>query len=192
MNEAETRLGGLLSPSQRQFVILQAKKNILVAIGKKRKRTTDEETLLRSLQIKIKNGKRDLEDFDERLLIKLPGKSGALRQAKRKEGRTMEQVEKEKFDQRVCKVAQRAGGLPVERRADVRAGQKKNKDTSVYSGDALKTKQITEGTFFVDPLTGGSDSLGALGDFTCNHCGALRLLNICHQSNNQICLLFAK
>ena len=192
MIEAEARIGGLLSPSQRQFVILQSKKNVLVAIGKKRKRTTDEETLLRSLQIKIKNGKRDLEDFDERLLIKLPGKSGSLREAKRKEGRTMEQVEKEKSGQRVCKVAQRAGGLPVERRADVRAGQKKNKDTSVYSGDALKTKQITEGTFFVDPLTGGSDSLGALGDFTCNHCGALRLLNICHQSNNQIFLLFAK
>ena len=170
MNEAETRLGGLLSPSQRQFVILQAKKNILVAIGKKRKRTTDEETLLNTLQRKINNGKRDLEDYDERLLIKLPGRSGALREAKRKEGRMMHQVEKERSGQRVCKVAQRAGGLSVERRADVRAGRKKNKDTAVYSGDALKTKQITEGTFFVDPLTGGSDSLGALGDFTCNHC----------------------
>ena len=172
--------------------MLQSKKNVLVALGKKRKRTNDEETLLRSLQIKIMNGKRDMEDFDERLLIKLPGKSGAQRKSKSREGRTMDQVEKEWSDQRVYKVARRAGGLSVERRADTRAGQKKNKDTSVYSGDALKTKQITEGTFFVDPLTGGSDSLGALGDFTCNHCGALRLLNICHQSNNQICLLFAK
>ena len=192
MIEAKTRIGRLLSPSQRQFVILQSKKNVLVAIGKKRKRTTDEETLLRSLQIKINHGKRDLEDFDERLLIKLPSKSGALREAKRKEGRTMETVERERSDQRVCKVAQRAGGLSFERRADTSAGQKKNKDTAVYSGDALKTKQITEGTFIVESLTGGSDSLGNLGDVTCNHCGALRLLHICHQWNNQICLLFAK
>ena len=193
MIEAEARIGGLLSPSQRQFVILQSKKNVLVAIGKKRKRTTDEETQLRSLQIKIMNGKRDLEDFDERLLIKLPGRSGAQRVAKRRaaqvklpdrsaaqrksksrEGRTMDQVEKERSDQRVFKVAQRAGGLSAERRADVRAGQKKNKDTSVYSGDALKTKQITEGTFIVESLTGGSDSLGSLGDTSCTHCGALK------------------
>ena len=86
--EVETRIGGQLSPSQRQFVILQSKKNVLVSVGKKRKRTTDEEALLRTLQIKIKNGKRDLEDFDERLLIKLPGKSGAQREAKRKAGQT--------------------------------------------------------------------------------------------------------
>ena len=209
--EAEARIGGLLSPSQRQFVILQSKKNVLLAVGKKRKRTTDEESLLRSLQNKIMHDKRSMTDFDERLLVKLNVKSGAEREAKRRagqvklldrsaaqrksksrEGRTKEQVEMERSDQRVYKVARRAGGLSVERRADVRAGRKKNKDTAVYSGDALKTKQITEGTFFVDPLTGGSDSLGALGEFTCNHCGALRLLNICHQSNNQICLLFAK
>ena len=86
----------------------------------------------------------------------------------------MDQVEKERSDQRVFKVAQRAGGLSAERRADVRAGQKKNNDTSVYSGDALKTRQITEGTFIVEPLTGGSDSLGSLGDTSCTHCGALK------------------
>ena len=105
---------------------------------------------------------------------------------------TEEQAEKENADARVRMVAHRAGGISDARRVDVRAGRKKNQGSSVYSGDALKTKQITEGTFFVEPLTGGSDSLGALGDFTCNHCGALRLLNIYHQSNNQICLLFAK
>ena len=86
----------------------------------------------------------------------------------------MDQVEKERSDQRVFKVAQRAGGLSAERRADVRAGQNKNKDTSVYSGDALKTKQITEGTFIVEPLTGGCDGLGSLGDTSCTHCGALK------------------
>ena len=86
----------------------------------------------------------------------------------------MHQVEKERSGQRVCMVAQRAGGLSVERRADVRAGQKKNKDTAVYSGDALKTKQITQGTFIVEPLTGSCDGLGNLGDTSCTHCGALK------------------
>ena len=71
------RMGGQLSHSQRQFVILQSKKNILVSVGKKRKRTSEEDTQLKKLQIQIKNGKRGMEDFDERLLVKLPGKSGA-------------------------------------------------------------------------------------------------------------------
>ena len=168
------RMGGQLSHSQRQFVILQSKKNILVSVGKKRKRTSEEDTLLRKLQIKIENGKRDIEDFDKRLIIKLPGKSDAQRQAKRKEGWTMEQVDQERSVQRVCKVAQRAGGLSIERKADVRAGRRKNKDTAVFSGDALKTKEITEGSFIVEPLTGGIDGLGNLGDITCSHCGALR------------------
>ena len=84
--EVETRIGGQLSPSQRQFVILQSKKNVLVSVGKKRKRTTDEEALLRTLQNKIKHGKRDMEDHDERLLIKLNVKSGAERVAKIRAG----------------------------------------------------------------------------------------------------------
>ena len=189
--EAEARIGGHLSPSQRQFVILQSRKNLLVAVGKERVRSTEEEAMLRTLQDQIKNCKRR-KDLDQRLFIQLYVKSGAereakrragqekvdrsaaQRQAKRKAGRTMEQVEKEKSDQRVCKVAQRAGGLSAERRADVRAGQKKNKDTSVYSGDALKTKQITQGTFIVEPLTGSCDGLGNLGDTSCTHCGALK------------------
>ena len=79
---------------------------------------------------------------------------------------------------RVRMVAKRAGGLTEARLEDVRAGRKKNKDTSIYSGDALKTKEITEGSFIVEALTGGSDSLGALGDFSCSHCGALRFCQI--------------
>ena len=55
----------------------------------------------------------------------------------------------------------------------MRAGQRKNKDTAVFSGDALKTKE-TEGNFIVEPLTGGRDGLGNLGDITCNFCGALK------------------
>ena len=56
----------------------------------------------------------------------------------------------------------------------MRAGQRKNKDTEVFSGDALKTKKITEGIFIVEPLTGGLDGLGNLGDIVCSYCGALK------------------
>ena len=47
LREVETRLGAKLSPSQRQFVILQSKKNVLLALGKKRKRSNDEDAMLR-------------------------------------------------------------------------------------------------------------------------------------------------
>jgi hypothetical protein len=194
LQEAEARIGNL-SPAQRNFIALQSQKNALVEMGRKRKRSNEEETMLTRLQIKLKNSKRDMSDYDERLLIKpkscaksgaqrkakmreSQGKrrdpSGAERQARRKEGRTPKQVEKERNHQRVCMVAKRAGGLSDARKADVKAGRRKNKDTSVFSGDALKSKEITEGNFIVEPLTGGSDGLGNLGDVTCSHCGALR------------------
>ena len=83
-------------------------------------------------------------------------------------------VDMERADSRVGMVANRAGGLSTARKEDVRAGQRKNKDTAVFSGDALKTKEITEGNFIVEPLTGGRDGLGNLGDITCNFCGALK------------------
>ena len=70
---------------------------------------------MRTLQTKIKNCKRDMKDYDERLLMKIPAKSGAEReskrrkiqgkrkdlsgaerQARRKSVRTTEQVEKER------------------------------------------------------------------------------------------------
>ena len=136
-----------------------------------------------------------MSDYDDRLLIKPKAKSvaervaetratrgrgkkrdpsGAERQARRKRARTSDQVDKERALQRVCMVAHRAGGLSQSRKEDVRAGQRKNKDTEVFSGDALKTKEITEGNFIVEPLTGGRDGLGNLGDITCNFCGALK------------------
>ena len=89
-------------------------------------------------------------------------------------GRLRDQVEKEREDERVRKVSERAGGLSQARKEDVRAGRKKNKDTAVFSEDALKTKEITEGNFIVEPLTDGCDNLGNLGDITCNFCGALK------------------
>ena len=169
--EAESRFGARLSPSQRQFVILQSKKNVLLALGKKRKRSNDEDAMLRSLQSKIKNSRRN---FDSCLIIKLPVKTDAERQSKKRKKRTEEEVEKEKSDLRVRVASMRAGGLSAERMVDLRAGRKKNKDTSVFSGDALKSKEIEEGTFIVEPLTGGRDGLGNLGDVSCQHCGALR------------------
>ena len=194
LQEAEARIGRL-SPAQRNFITLQSQKNALVEMGRKRKRSNAEETMLTRLQIKLKNSKRDMSDYDDRLLIKpkscaksgaqrmtklreSQGKrrdpSGAQREARRKEGRTPEQVQKERTDQRVSKVAQRAGGLSQARKEDVRAGRMKNKDTEVFSGDALKTKKITEGIFIVEPLTGGLDGLGNLGDIVRSYCGALK------------------
>ena len=124
--------------------------------------------------VRLRNLKRR-RGFDNNILPpKRPALSGAEKQARRKSVRTTEQVEKELAEQRVYKVAKRSGGLSEARKEDVRAGKKKNKDTSVFSGDALKSKEIEEGTFIVEPLTGGRDGLGNLGDVSCQHCGALR------------------
>ena len=171
----EARIGRL-SSSQRDFITLQSEKNSLIELGRKRKRSNEEDAVLRRVQIKLMNSKRDMSDYDDRLLIKpkSSAKSGAEREARRKRGRSSDQVEKEREDHRVRKVAKRAGGLSQARKEDVRAGQRKNKDTEVFSGDALKTKEITEGNFIVEPLTGGRDGLGNLGDITCNFCGALK------------------
>ena len=175
LQEAEARIGRL-SPAQRNFIALQSQKNALVEMGRKRKRSNEEDAVLSRLQKKLFRSKRDMSDYDGRLLIKpkSSAKSGAEREARRKRGRSSDQVEKEREDHRVRKVAKRAGGLSQARKEDVRAGQRKNKDTEVFSGDALKTKEITEGNFIVEPLTGGRDGLGNLGDITCNFCGALK------------------
>ena len=81
MREVETSMGAKLSPSQRHFVISQSKKNQLLAEGKKRKRTTAEEALLRSLQNQMMHYKRSMRDFDERLIVKLPVKANAERES---------------------------------------------------------------------------------------------------------------
>ena len=181
------RLGRELSASQLDFMKIQHRKNELAAVGKKRKRSTEEDAEFKKLQNKLKHARRDMEDFDDRLLFKPPPKSNAQREAQRKEKRTKEVVEKERTNQRVCKVAQRAGGLSEARLADVRAGRRKNKSTGVYSGDALRNMEIEAGTFLVEPLTGGSDGLGNLGDVSCNHCGALRYI----LSSDQLPYFFA-
>ena len=202
MQVAEARIGRL-SSSQREFITLQSEKNSLVE--RKRKRSNEEDALLRRVQIKLKNRRRDMSDYDDRLIIKpkssaksgaqrvaktraSQGKksdsTGAERQARRRSGWSRQRVEKEMEEDRVRKVSKRAGGLSQARKEDVRAGQRKNKDTEVFSGDALKTKEITEGNFIVEPLTGGRDGLGNLGDITCNFCGALKWK---HETSPSMC-----
>ena len=76
---------------------------------------------------------------------------------------------------RVRMVVARAGGLSEDRRRDVEAGRKKNKKTSVYSGDALRNNEVFEGTFLIPALEDNEeDALGQLGNTKCRHCGALR------------------
>ena len=180
------RLGRELSASQLDFIKIQHRKNELAAVEKRRKRSTEEDAEFK-LQRKLDNSRRDMEDFDVRLLFKPPPQSKAQMEAIRKAKRTQEMVEKERTNQRVCMVAQRAGGLSEARLADVRAGRRKNKSTGVYSGDALRNMEIEAGTFLVEPLTGGSDGLGNLGDVSCNHCGALRYI----LSSDQLPYFFA-
>ena len=181
------RIGRELSASQLDFIKIQHRKNQLAAVGKKRKRSTGEDAEFNKLQRKLDNSRRDMEDFDVRLLFKPPPKSNAQRETQRKEKRTQEVVEKENNVERVRLVAKRAGGLSEARLADVRAGRRKNKSTGVYSGDALRNMEIEAGTFLVEPLTGGSDGLGNLGDVSCNHCGALRYI----LSSDQLPYFFA-
>ena len=122
---------------------------------------------------------RDLKrrkDFDEMILpARKVARTGAERQARRRSGRTPEQVDKERADDRVAKVTHRAGGLAESRKRDVRAGKSKYQGSSVYSGDALRNSEILEGSFIVDQLGDGTpDSLGALGTTQCSSCGALK------------------
>ena len=151
---AEARIGRL-SSSQRDFITLQSEKNSLIELGRKRKRSNEEDAVLRRVQIKLMNSKRDMSDYDDRLLIKPKSsaksgaereaksratrgkkrdRSGAEREARRKRARTSDQVEKERADSRVGMVAHRAGGLSQSRKEDVRAGQRKNKHCSVLGG----------------------------------------------------------
>ena len=122
---------------------------------------------------------RDLKrrkDFDDMILpARKVARTGAEREARRKSGRTPDQVDKERADIRVGVAAHRAGGLAESRKRDVRAGKSKYQGSSVYSGDALRNSEILEGSFIVDQLGDDTpDSLGALGTTQCSSCGALK------------------
>ena len=84
--------------------------------------------------------------------LKRPALSGAEREARRRSGRTPEQVDKERANSRVGMAAHRAGGLAESRARDVRAGKRKYQGSSVYSGDALRNSEILEGSFIVECL----------------------------------------
>ena len=116
--------------------------------------------------------------------LKRPALSGAEREARRRSGRTPEQVDKERADIRVGVAAHRAGGLAESRKRDVRASKRKHQGSSVYSGDALRNSEILEGSFIVDQLGDGTpDSLGALGTTQCSSCGALKCCIIANMIN---------
>ena len=116
------------------------------------------------------------KDLDEMILpARKVARTGAERKAKSRSGRTPEQVEKEREEDRVRWVDKHAGGLAESRKRDVRAGKRKYQGSSVYSGDALRNSEILEGSFIVDQLGDGTpDSLGALGTTQCSSCGALK------------------
>ena len=88
------RLGRELSASQLDFIKIQHRKNELAAVGKKRKRSTEEDAEFKKLQRKLDNSRRDMVDFDVRLLFKPPPQSKAQMEAIRKAKRTQEVVEK--------------------------------------------------------------------------------------------------
>ena len=67
---AEARIGQL-SSSQREFTTIRSKKNSLIELDKKR--NGEEDPLLRRLQTKLFH-KRNMSDYDDRLLIKPIGK----------------------------------------------------------------------------------------------------------------------
>ena len=115
-------------------------------------------------------------DFDDMILpARKVARTEAERKAKSRSGRTPEQVEKEREEDRVRWVDKHAGGLAESRKRDVRAGKRKYQGSSVYSGDALRNSEILEGSFIVDQLGDGTpDSLGALGTTQCSSCGALK------------------
>ena len=65
---AEARIGRL-SSSQRDFITLQSEKNSLIELGRKRKRSNEEDAVLRRVQIKLMNSKRDMSAYDDRLFF---------------------------------------------------------------------------------------------------------------------------
>ena len=64
---AEARIGRL-SSSQHEFTTIRSKKNSLIELDKRR--NGEEDPLLRRLQTKLFHSKRNMSDYDDRLLIK--------------------------------------------------------------------------------------------------------------------------
>ena len=198
----ERELGRQLSKEEHEFVDAQLEKRGIQSI-KAAKRSDEQSTRLKKLDNFINHAKKQLQD-PLLVVKKAPAKTPAQRkatpeqreadrvrlatpeqrEASRLRKATPEQMEATRLrmataDQmeatRVRMVGLRAGGLSENRRRDVEAGKKKNKKTSVYSGDALRNNEVFEGTFLIPALEDNEeDALGQLGNTKCRHCGALR------------------
>jgi NADH dehydrogenase/NADH:ubiquinone oxidoreductase subunit G len=186
IQRVENEMGRRLSPDELQFVQNQLTRNTILKI-QVNQRSEEQKATLKTLQRNIQHAKeRDMKGCDPHLLIgKSPAKTAAQRREatrvrlaapdQREAARGRMAAPDQREATRVRKVVARAGGLTEERKADVAAGKKKNKKTSVYSGDALRNKEIFAGDFIIEPLEEDkSDALGELGSSQCQHCGALR------------------
>ena len=189
MQRVEADLGRQLTEEEHEFVDAQLERKAIQAIQTD-KRSAEQTTRLKKLQNFINHAKKKLQD--PLLIIKKPpAKTPAQRKANpaQKEadrmrlgtpeqmeaGRVRKATPAQREASRVRKVVARAGGLSEDRRRDVEAGRKKNKKTSVYSGDALRNNEVFEGTFLIPALEDDEeDALGQLGNTECRHCGALR------------------
>ena len=172
----ERELGRQLSKEEHEFVDAQLEMRGIQSI-KAANRSDEQSTRLRKLQNFISHAKKQLQDP---LLVvkKAPAKTPAQRKAtpeQREADRVRLATPEQRVAARVRKVVARVGGLSEDRRNDVEAGRKKNKKTSVYSGDALRNHEVFEGTFLIPALEDDEeDALGQLGNTECRHCGALR------------------
>ena len=165
LQRVERELGRQLSKEEHEFVDAQLEKRGIQSI-KAAKRSDEQSTRLKKLDNFINHAKKQLQD-PLLVVKKAPAKTPAQRkatpeqreadrvrlatpeqrEASRLRKATPEQMEATRLrmataDQmeatRVRMVGLRAGGLSEDRRRDVEAGRKKNKKTSVYSGDALR------------------------------------------------------
>ena len=176
LQRVERELGRQLSKEEHEFVDAQLEMRGIQSI-KAANRSDEQSTRLRKLQNFISHAKKQLQDP---LLVvkKAPAKTPAQRKAtpeQREADRVRLATPEQRVAARVRKVVARVGGLSEDRRNDVEAGRKKNKKTSVYSGDALRNHEVFEGTFLIPALEDDEeDALGQLGNTECRHCGALR------------------
>ena len=172
----ERELGRQLSKEEHEFVDAQLEKRGIQSM-KAAKRSDEQSTRLKKLDNFINHAKKQLQDP---LLVvkKAPAKTPAQRKAtpeQREADRVRLATPEQRVAARVRKVVARVGGLSEDRRNDVEAGRKKNKNTSVYSGDALRNSEVFECTFLIPTLEDDEeDALGQLGNTECQHCGALR------------------
>ena len=135
----ETRLGRHLDSAELKFVEAQLERLALMQITTTQ-RSDEEKARLRSLQEKIQNLKTRKFRDPQLLIGKISAKTNTQKKQEKKERMTEEEMRLERERVMVATVSYRAGGLTEERNEDVRAGQRKNKMTSVYKGDTIRNR----------------------------------------------------